>query len=66
MIALTESWSLESDPIRLALCTTEPNDKYRKLVKLTADAFLVVINRQAKDYLEEEGALYELPPEQFI
>lgn len=61
--------SILTDPIRLALCTTDEmiDEKLKSLTRLTANAFLVVINRQAKDYLDsEDGALYELPPERFV
>ena len=58
--------SLQTDPIRLALTTVEPDEKMKGVVQLTAEAFLA-IRRQAQDYLDaEKGVLYKLPPEIFI
>ena len=48
--------SLQTDPIRLALTTVEPDEKMNGLAQLTAEAFLVAIRRHGKDYLDtEEG-----------
>ena len=48
--------SLQTDPIRLALTTVEPDEKMKGLAQLTAEAFLVAIRRHGKDYLDaEEG-----------
>ena len=59
--------SIQTGPIRLTLKTVEPDEKMKCLAWLTTKAFLVVVRRQARDYLDaEEWALNELPPERFI
>ena len=55
--------SLQTDPIRLALTTVEPDEKMKGLAQLTAETFLVAIRHHDKDYLDaEEGPSMSYQP----
>ena len=49
--------SLQTDPIRLALTTVEPDEKMKRLARLTAEAFIVVIRcRPRITLMQRRGA----------